>query len=308
MLTYLNKGTRTAEIWSPQSVPFSRGCWEFMAILKGEACQQIAGDSTRTFLGNRLFVSPPTSIHTWHVREGESCEVVVLHADALPFGAQICVSKATPFSVPLSPEDIGVIQGLYTRVFPHYFKPRTESTLWTQQAILEICTIFLSKIDLNLHSLGIDRNAERSLQAVQYFREHLSSRMTVRQIAKAVHISTPQLRRIFIQSFNQSPKHVLTNIALDEACRLAIETKLLFKHISSSCGFAGFPQFYRAFRHRFGCSPNEWRRKYHPPDSNKAGPKNPKALNRQGAYSKKKMAAEPDRKSSERTSLTIVRH
>jgi AraC-like DNA-binding protein len=261
MLKYLNKGVRTTASWLPQWPPYSRGFWEFMAIVNGEACLQSSGDGVRRFVPSRLYISPPGSKHTWHVREGEKCEVFVLHFETLPLGMQRFFPEVKPFSVPLSREDAAVFQDIYSEVAPHYFKPRAESVLWYHRAILRICILILSKDAPIPRPDGFDHNAERAQLAIQYYQDHLANHLTVRDICRVLHISPPQLRRIFKQSLNESPKHVFMRMALKEACRLALEDTMSFKEIASRCGFAGFNQFYRAFRQRFGSAPDAWRRR-----------------------------------------------
>jgi AraC-like DNA-binding protein len=237
-----------------------------MAIVDGEACLQSSANIARRYLANRLYVSPPGSKHTWRVREGEKCSVIVMHFETLPLGMQRFFPEVKPFSVPLSPEDADAVREIYLEVAPHYFKPSAQSVLWYQRAVLKLCTLILGKDAPIPRPDGFDYNAERAQLAIQYYQDHLGDHLTVRNVCQALHISPPQLRRIFRQSFNQSPKDVFTRMALKEACRLAAESSLQLKEIASRCGFAGFNQFYRAFRQRFGSAPDAWRRKQMPKD------------------------------------------
>ena len=264
MLKYLSKGVRTERVWSTGTDPYSRGVWEFMAIIKGEAFRRTQASGRACYVSSRLFISKPSSKHTWHVRQGCSCEIVTMHFDTIPPQIQNLFGSFDHFSVPLSPDDTSRIQGVFTSVFPHYYKPDVESILRYRQALLELSTIVLAKENTYARAKGVDRNAERAQQAVRYFSDHLSRRVTIAEICKVMHLSPPHIRRIFKQSFKQSPKVVLENIALEEACRMAVETPFLLKEIASSCGFAGFPQFSRAFKRRFGSAPEAWRKRHRP--------------------------------------------
>ena len=264
MLKYLNMGIRTEAHWPRKWVHPARPYWEFMAIVEGEACLQTSGGGNRRFYGRRLYVMPPGSNHTWGLRQGQSCEVVVMHFDKIPPGMQKILSDNAPISVPLSAEDAARIRDLCTEVSPHYYRPRMDSDLWHDRVLLKLCIILLINGGGAARLSGFNRNAERAQLAIQYYRGHLGKHLTVRDICRAINISPPQLRRIFKEALNETPKEVCTRIALDEACRMAVETPLSLKEISGMCGYAGFSQFFRAFRQCYKMAPETWRKMHRP--------------------------------------------
>jgi AraC-like DNA-binding protein len=264
MLKYLNSGVRTEAQWPSKWTHTTRDHWEFMAILEGEACQMPRASGKRRFYGRRLYVTAPGSNHTWRVPEGKSCEVVVMHFDKIPAGARRMIGDNAPMSVPLSAGEATRVREICKEVLPHYHRPRMDSVFWYDRALLNLCIIILRNGGGAESLSGFNRAAERAQLAIQYYRDHLGRHLTVRQICKAIHISPPQLRRIFKQALNESPKQVCTRIALDEACRLAVETALSLKEISGMCGYGGFSQFFRAFRAHYKMAPEVWRNMHRP--------------------------------------------
>ncbi len=264
MLTYLNSGARTTEKWPATENWTTRDVWAFVAVLEGEARLDRPGRKGCEYRSRQLHIVPPGTTYAMRVRDGTSCEVVAMHFAGLLPVAKRFLPGGTPLSVPITDEDAGVIRKIHLELSPHFLKPTWASELRYDRALLKLCLIALPDGGRVPHPYGADRSAEQAQVAVQYHRDHLAKRLTINKICKAIHISPPHLRRIFKQSFNESPKEVFTRVALDEASRLVISSPLSLKEIALQCGFAGFSQFFRAFKKRFGNSPSEWRRQRQP--------------------------------------------
>jgi hypothetical protein len=67
------------------------------------------------------------------------------------------------------------------------------------------------------------------------------------------------LRHAFKKSFGCSPREMMSNLRMQHAKNLLLESSLSVKEISSRCGFVRQHEFTRAFHERVGVAPSLWR-------------------------------------------------
>jgi AraC-like DNA-binding protein len=242
------------------SKPEIRGNWEFMAILEGRAKPVCIGGPDYKFLSKRLWIMPPMSEHSWFARENEQCEVIVMHFASLPVVMRSLISYEKPTRVAISQADIAAIRAIYAEVLPHYEHPGLDCIVWFQKALVDLCIIAVSK---NKQTIAPTPDADRSAiiikSAFDWYRSNLSKSPGIEDISEALNVPVSQLRRIFLARLNQTPMQALRTFALDEACKMMVNSSLCLKEISSKCGFAKYAHFHRAFRGQFRVPPVEWR-------------------------------------------------
>lgn len=68
-------------------------------------------------------------------------------------------------------------------------------------------------------------------------------------------------------AFSLSPAEHGYELFLREACRLLASTQDSITHIAGRCGLGSSSYFGCVFREQFGCSPSQYRQKWHDPDS-----------------------------------------
>lgn len=91
-------------------------------------------------------------------------------------------------------------------------------------------------------------------------REQLDRRWTLADLAQAAHLSSSQLRRIFVEAFGQSPIAYLTMLRVQRMVELLRNTDAPIAVIAAEVGWSD-PDFAgRQFRRNVGVSPSEYRR------------------------------------------------
>ena len=114
-----------------------------------------------------------------------------------------------------------------------------------------------------------DRHADDQIKALMiYIHEHYPEPVTVEQLAQAGHISKRVCFRLFRERLHMTPVEYLRNYRLQMASRMLIKTKEPVTQIGYACGLGSASYFGKTFRRHFGCSPAEFRRKWHDRDSN----------------------------------------
>lgn len=96
--------------------------------------------------------------------------------------------------------------------------------------------------------------------AASMLRGQLDRKWTVPELAREVHLSPSQIRRLFIESFGKSPIAYLTILRVDRMAELLRTTKLPVASAASKVGWNDPDFAARQFRRSLGVSPSEYRR------------------------------------------------
>ncbi|MEZ5912190.1 MAG: helix-turn-helix transcriptional regulator [Paracoccaceae bacterium] len=84
--------------------------------------------------------------------------------------------------------------------------------------------------------------------------------MGVADYASALGVTPTHLTRVCNKTCGRSAHDLLQDRVLFEARRMLAETKLPVKDVSAQLGFASAAYFTRAFQHRTGKTPTQFRR------------------------------------------------
>jgi AraC-like DNA-binding protein len=256
----LNKGVRRYGTVDVHPRDHCRNNWEVMVVHAG-AIRPMLDKSVAPgpFRSETLWLMPPESRHCWVGPSDRPAEVFVFHFASIHPLLQNSLPASRMFTLKLSPEHIAEIQRIYTDVESHFLSPKVSSGIAFEVAMLRVSELILRN-DRQLSSIsGFDPNAERVLQALQWYRENLSRGVKATDVAKALNVSPGHLRRLFLRVNGESPNAVFAQLKVEEACRLMSSTHLSFKEVAGLCGFRGFSEFYRFFRKQIGTSPSVWR-------------------------------------------------
>lgn len=95
--------------------------------------------------------------------------------------------------------------------------------------------------------------------ALQYITDHISSRLSVEDIAKHVGISRRSLARRFHNYLGHAPEKEIFRIRMNRAQELLVETGLPISIIGKSVGYQSAEYFIRVFHQTFGITPKQFR-------------------------------------------------
>ena len=96
--------------------------------------------------------------------------------------------------------------------------------------------------------------------AKAYIEEHYQERVTVLDVAGALHLSRGYLRNIFFEHTHMSPQQYLIQTRLARAKELLSQGDIPISLLAPSVGYADVAQFYRIFKKYVGQSPQTYRR------------------------------------------------
>ncbi|QPB83321.1 helix-turn-helix domain-containing protein [Pseudoalteromonas rubra] len=98
---------------------------------------------------------------------------------------------------------------------------------------------------------------------VEYIRANFAQPLKLTEIAEASHLSVSALERRFKKHLNITPKQFLTQVRLEQARKLLIETNDSISEIAFSVGFTDHSYFSRQFQLYFSEQPREVKKHYH---------------------------------------------
>lgn len=102
------------------------------------------------------------------------------------------------------------------------------------------------------------RNAHLA-NAVEIMRNSLEEPVSTTVIAHQIGISTRQLERLFRKHLEVTPKRYHTDLRLERARQLLMQTEQSVTEIAVACGFESTGHFSKVYRKRYGSAPNHQR-------------------------------------------------
>ncbi|OUS33684.1 hypothetical protein A9Q94_18580 [Rhodobacterales bacterium 56_14_T64] len=94
-------------------------------------------------------------------------------------------------------------------------------------------------------------------RAIQAMDDNLENPLSVVELAKFANVSVRQLERIFKRFLSQPPVRYYTEMRLQRAHNMLLQTDLPVLQISLACGFKSTSVFAMRYKQRFGLSPHQ---------------------------------------------------
>ena len=95
--------------------------------------------------------------------------------------------------------------------------------------------------------------------AIIWYAERMAENPAFPEVARAVGVSTAHLRRLFHEVLQTSPNQIMDQLRFQRAMLLMSDPAMKLEAVGYQCGFASASAFSRAFKTKFGCSPQSWR-------------------------------------------------
>jgi AraC-like DNA-binding protein len=257
MLAYFNYGKR--RYYENPLPPMRRRFWEFQAVIQGRI-GKLSGQETDPVLKSaRLWLSPPGSDHSWTSEARKDATIVVFHYHYIPETLSTIVNSAQNVEVPLSNADTRQLKVLAEKVQHYWTYPAPGMLLCYESALLQLSMLTYEGLSQQGHPRGKAHASQPVQKALLWYNENMQNNPTLPEIARAVHSSPANLRRLFHDTLQASPKEVFNQLRYQTAMQLLSETTHSLATIAEKCGFQDQSAFSRAFKHHFQCSPREIR-------------------------------------------------
>lgn len=255
MLCYLGTGARR---YAEHPLPaYRRPYWEFQAVLSGRiAMEEETGPGL--LHQHHLWLSAPGHWHGWTGEPGKTAEIAVFHFLRIPEPLAKKISEKSHIEIPLSAGQVKRIRDLAAGLSENLQWPGPEMLLRQEHALLELTLL--------VHESGVrpgvergDAARERVQKALDWFAAHLEDNPGLDEVARAAGSSASHLRRHFYEILEAPPKKIFDQLRFQRAMEMMAEPAIKLSAVSEACGFESPSAFSRAFKKKFGVSPDHWR-------------------------------------------------
>ena len=103
---------------------------------------------------------------------------------------------------------------------------------------------------------------QRLSQAISHVSDHYHEKISVKQLADLVHLSTSQFNRTFKQLFRVTPAQYILHVRINAACSMLRATSESIETIACRTGFCDASHFVRQFRKVMQQTPHVYRQQW----------------------------------------------
>ncbi|HEX7129142.1 MAG TPA: GlxA family transcriptional regulator [Rhodanobacteraceae bacterium] len=97
---------------------------------------------------------------------------------------------------------------------------------------------------------------------VDWLLANLGAELTIERMAERAAMSARHFRRVFAETYRMTPARFVEKLRLEQACMRLTQSRASVERIASGVGFNSADAFRRAFRARYGATPNEYRERF----------------------------------------------
>lgn len=142
----------------------------------------------------------------------------------------------------------------------HYHRSDDLLAGWRVNSILlELLCYYFERSGIRRVNLAGSATHQAVETVVQYMEEHLSEPLSVKDLAKQVHLNPNYFSQLFRNMLGLSPIHYLNRMRMEEAKTLLAGTELTVSKIAAKVGIE-LHYFSRMFKMQEGHSPSEYRK------------------------------------------------
>lgn len=232
-------------------LPFSR----IYYILEGSASYRLWDEEYKDFVPGNIYFIPFAS--NFRFDGGEYMKKLYFHVNVLnQNGFDLFDGAREVVTIPSSVDEL-------SKIAKAYQESTYESFMQVQQSIYSVLCTAMSKSKLAKKNISVYSSPVKL--AMEYIKEHLTSNLTVSDVAKATFVSESFLKKHFSAEVGISIGKYIDEMIFFSARQLLAKKELSIQQIGQQLGFCDQFYFSRRFKQFFGETPSNFRKKYFSP-------------------------------------------
>lgn len=249
---------------------------EIMYVLKGHG-MRIVGDSIKNFKKDDLVIVGPGVSHVWK-NDKEYYADNDLYTEYVVLFIEVELIQKTLFSLPelshikkmLHNSDKGIVipKKKAKKFKPDFVKIAKSKGIdklnHTINLLSELALIdnykYLSERSFIKDCDNTDSN--RLNRCIDYITDNFQDKVELNKVAELANMTSNSFCRYFKVRTTKTFSQYVTELRLNKACQLLIDTNNNIEDIAFDSGFNAMPNFYKQFNKRMEMSPKEYRAKY----------------------------------------------
>ncbi len=246
---------------------------ELVRFIKGEFSYTIKMQEYKIKDRAIAFI-PANVLHSFILPSYSSESAVVFNPKMLPFSEydenERALSKAlilgyTSLYNPITPDDpdFEYLDKAIDYIVSNSKDNSACSRLRIKSKLIEIFAILQSKGYFSEEAAASDNSSmqreDRVKLLLKYISENYPKNITVNETAEKLGFTTEYFCRFFKKNFGESFIDYLNDYRMDRAAQALLLTNLPVARIGENCGYQNSGYFFRVFKKKFGCTPNQFR-------------------------------------------------
>ena len=256
MLIYAGTGER--RYGDTPLAPQRRRAWEFQAVLKGKIGALLPG-GPQPVKARSLWIFPPGHCHGWVGEKNRGAQVAVFHFLSAPELLTRLLDRQGFLEIALDQGSLHQISEITAKVRRYWNHPSPGMMICYEQALLALSLIGVEAFEADTVKQRESYPKSRVNAAILWYADRMTENPAFPQVARAVGVSTAHLRRLFHEVLQASPKQIMDQLRFQRALQLMSDPEIKLEEVGFQCGFTSASVFSRAFKSKFGASPQAWR-------------------------------------------------
>lgn len=257
---YYGSFTKCGENWKEYHVscPFSK----LYYIRKGE-CELVIEGKTFHAIPGMLFLIPAHTQHSYYHINTNYIEKYWMHFELKTGDDQALKSLGLPYYVTVSEKK--PLDHIFEEIISLSKQMDLASRMLEKSAILKLVSTYIRLAQGMGYRLLPDHysSPEGAIhQVIEYMNSHLSSKITVAELAGLLHIHPNYFIRLFKTHMGVPPLNYLSRLRIECAKSLLENTDLPISDVMQQVGFDDISAFSRFFKHYTGYNPRQFRKTF----------------------------------------------
>lgn len=238
--------------------------FELVMVLRGTCTAEIDDQSYVLHEEDIIAIDP----HVPHAYRGQDSALIAVQFDAELFERTLPNPTHPRFDCNSSVQGNSIsfdrLRRLIARLVKNNAEQRQGYELHNWSIVYELMDELYNNfriIDSGAQYARAHRYAVRMKELTTIISERHTEPLTLTELAAEVHLSAPYLSKFFDRQFGMSYLSYLTQIRLQHAIRLLLQTEDTIEMVSAESGFPNSHAFVQAFRKEYECLPSVYRRR-----------------------------------------------